>query len=158
ELAYHPGAVYCGEELLNDISAILRDAKPTDVFVTHPSDDHPDHSAASAFVTLALKRFQNLNVAWAKNCDLQYYLVHRGDWPVPQGLQKTDYLVPPSEMTSLDTFWEARPLSSKEVSVKEQGILSYPSQTAVMKRFLVSFARQNELFGMLGDSEVPTTP
>src|SRR5262249_55204743 len=29
------------------------------------------------------------------------------------------------------------------------------SQTAVMKRFLVSFARQNELFGEIGEARVP---
>jgi len=154
-LAYHPQAIYCGKELLNDITSILRETRPTDVFVTHPSDDHADHSAASAFVTLAVKQLQSENNEWAKDCKLQYYLVHRGDWPVPQGLQKTDYLVPPSEMAALDTEWALSPLSNAEVAVKERGILSYPSQTAVMKRFLVSFARQSELFGQLSESRVP---
>ena len=149
--AYHTGATYCGQSLLDDIQDVLKSFHPTDVYVTHPSDDHPDHSAASAFVTLALRRLRAGEREWPKSCALHYYLVHRGDWPAPQGPQKQDMLAPPGEMAKLDTRWGMRPLSAEEIDRKEKSILEYPSQTAVMKRFLLSFARRSELFGDLED-------
>lgn len=153
--AFRPEAPYCGSGLLEDLATVLQQARPTDVYVTHPSDDHPDHSAASAFVTLAVRRLQRQGAAWARGCRLHYYLVHRGDWPAPQGLHRNDQLLPPSEMTGLDTRWALRPLTGQEVEAKEASILAYPSQTAVMKRFLVSFARSNELFGRIPTAAVP---
>ena len=36
----------------------MRDARPTDIYITHPSDDHPDHCAAAAFVTLAFRQLK----------------------------------------------------------------------------------------------------
>jgi len=154
-VAYRKNAVYCGQGLLNDIKSILRDKKPTDVYVTHPNDDHIDHTAASSFVTLALEELKRDDTAFA-NCKLHYYLIHRGDWPAPQGLYKSDSLVPPSEMVALDTEWKTRPLTDSQVERKSESILAYESQTSVMKRFLVSFARRSEIFGTLKASEIPS--
>lgn len=148
-VAFRRGAPYCGQNLLEDIESVLQRERPTDVFVTHPSDDHPDHCAASAFVSLALKQLKGPEQDWADKCELHYYLVHRGDWPAPQGVQKKDMLAPPGEMAALDTQWSTRPLTDQEVDRKEKSILDYPSQTAIMKRFLLSFARKSELFGQL---------
>jgi LmbE family N-acetylglucosaminyl deacetylase len=147
-------APYCGQSALEDIVRVMREQMPTDIYVTHPSDDHPDHTAASSFVTLALDRMREAGEPWAKSAQLHYYIVHRGDWPVPQGLYKSDPLSPPSEMANLDTAWVSRSLTAAEVEAKSRSILAYGSQTAVMKRFLVSFARQNEVFGSLKDVRV----
>jgi N-acetyl-1-D-myo-inositol-2-amino-2-deoxy-alpha-D-glucopyranoside deacetylase len=153
--SYEKGAPYCGQNLLNNINSILRETRPTDVYITHPSDDHPDHSAGSSFVTLALQQMRQNGEAWAQTCKLHYYLVHRGDWPVPQGLYKSDALSPPAEMSNLDTEWKSDALTDTQVERKEKSILSYTSQTGVMKRFLVSFARKNELYSTLEASTVP---
>jgi LmbE family N-acetylglucosaminyl deacetylase len=149
DLAFNKGAPYCGSSLLNDIKSVMRDARPTDIYVTHPSDDHPDHCAAAAFVTLAFRQLKEEDDSWTDKAKLHYYLIHRGDWPAPQGLQKHDAMVPPGDMANLDTDWASLPLSEKEVNRKVKSIFAYPSQTAIMKRFLVSFARRNELFGDL---------
>ena len=45
---WQPGSVYCGQGLLNTVKRMVRETRPTDVFVTHPSDDHIDHTAASS--------------------------------------------------------------------------------------------------------------
>ncbi len=156
-VGYKKEAIYCGQSLLNDIKAIFRERKPTDVYVTHPSDDHMDHTAASSFVTLALQELKREDAAFA-GCRLHFYLVHRGDWPAPQGMNKSDSLVPPNEMVSLDTDWKSRPLTNGQVEKKAASILTYESQTAVVKRFLVSFARRNEIFGTLNPAIVPLVP
>ncbi len=146
---FHPGTKYCGSCVLADIKDLIRKYKPTDLYVTHPLDEHPDHSAASSFVTLALAQMQMSDPTLTSNCHLHYYLVHRGDWPVPQGLFRKKSLTPPAEMADLDTRWSALPLTPHEENRKIAAIDQYASQTALMKRFLLSFVRTNEIFGDL---------
>lgn len=160
ENTFDPLARYCGSDLLKDIKATMRNYRPTLVTVTHPSDDHPDHAAAAAFVARAIQELQAdpKERNWASRIQLRYYLVHRGDWPVPQGAHPTDRLLPPSEMAYLDTRWTTLPLKPNEVAKKEQSVELYPSQTSLMRRFLTSFARQNELYGEVAPTELNRMP
>lgn len=147
-----PNAPYCGQALLADIERQMLADRPTDIYVTHPSDDHPDHSTAGVFVQTALADLRARGVAWAQTARLHFYLVHRGDWPVPQGLHENAALPPPAQMAALDTHWAQLPLSPADIRAKYAAIRRYPSQTEVCSRFLYSFARTNELFGTLGDA------
>jgi LmbE family N-acetylglucosaminyl deacetylase len=149
DLCYHPHATYSGASLLSDVMDVMQDYKPTQIYVTHPKDDHPDHSAASSFVALAYYQLKQQGFQWANNCILRYYIVHRGDWPVPQGLFRNSQMLPPAEMADIDTRWSVLPLSPEEEQRKEAAISAYASQTAMEKRFLFSFVRQNEIFGQL---------
>lgn len=154
-----PHAPYCGESLLDDIKKQMQAAQPTDIYVTHPNDDHPDHAAASVFVRTALEQLRAAGIPWAKAAHLHYYLVHRGDWPVPQGLHEDAALLPPGQMASLDTRWAALPLTKRDTQKKYAAIKRYHSQVEMSSRFLYSFARENELFGTLGnDNAAPSLP
>ncbi len=146
---YHTSSKYCGEDLLDDIKSEIQDFHPTKIMVTHPSDDHPDHAASSAFVTLALKQLQNESRpgSWLRRVRLSYYLVHRGDWPMPQGAHLNEILDPPRQMAHLDTRWSSLALKPSEVQRKARSIELYPSQTSLMGRFLMSFARRTEIYG-----------
>jgi len=157
-LTFRREAPYCGQALLEDVKAIMRGWQPSDIYITHPSDDHPDHSAGAAFVSLAWRQLRKENLPWAARCRLHYYLVHRGDWPAPRGLYKQDQLVPPMDMLALDTHWQSLPLQKDEVEYKMRSILKYASQTAIMKPFLLSFARENELFGQIDAVQIPRVP
>lgn len=141
---------YCGAALLADIKRQMQDERPTDIYVTHPNDDHPDHAAASVFVRTALEQLRAAGLPWAKSARLHYYLVHRGDWPIPQGLHEDAPLLPPGQMTALDTRWAALPLSRRDTQKKYAAIKRYRSQVEMSSRFLFSFARRNELFGTVG--------
>ncbi|MEO7719893.1 MAG: PIG-L family deacetylase, partial [Capsulimonas sp.] len=147
--SYTPKAAYCGESLLKDIESQMNAVKPTDIYVTHPNDDHPDHAAASVFVRTALEQLRSQGVGWAQHAQLHYYLVHRGDWPVPQGLHEDVGLPPPAQMVSLDTHWEEFPLTKRDTQRKYAAIKRYRTQTELTGRFLYSFVRKNELFGTL---------
>ena len=146
-----PAATYCGHDLLADIERTIREFRPTQILVTHPGDDHPDHAAASAFVTRALAELaaNPQDEAWARAVSLRYYLVHRGDWPLPQGDHPEDPLLPPAEMQGLDTRWSTLPLPAADTLRKQESVERYRSQTALMGRFLNSFARRNEIFGQV---------
>lgn len=153
-----PHAPYAGESLLRDLSRQMQADQPTDIYVTHPNDDHPDHAAASVFVQTALAHLKAQGQPWAQRARLHYYLVHRGDWPCPQGLHENYTLPPPAPMADLDTHWEQLPLSKSDVAKKYAAILSYPSQTELTGRFLFSFARMSELFGTLPNVQAETLP
>jgi LmbE family N-acetylglucosaminyl deacetylase len=157
---FDPKAEYCGHDLVEDIKTEMRQFHPTMVTVTHPSDDHPDHSAAAAFVTLALQELRNspADASWAAHTELRYYLIHRGDWPVPQGSHDDLPLTPPAEMSKLDTEWMDLPLTKNEEQRKAESVDLYPSQTALMRRFLISFARKNEILGTLNTPTLPVMP
>ena len=145
-----PHAPYCGKSLLSDIERQMIADRPTDIYVTHPNDDHPDHAAASVFVRTALEQLRGQGVSWAKSARLHYYLVHHGDWPTPQGLHEEAPLLPPGQMTSLDTQWSSLELTKHDTQKKYAAIKRYRSQVEMSNRFLMSFARRNELFGTLG--------
>ena len=154
-----PNAPYCGASLLNDIKRQMQAEQPTDIYVTHPNDDHPDHAAASVFVRTALEQLRTSGTVWAQTAHLHYYLVHRGDWPTPQGLHENAALLPPGPMATLDTHWTALPLSRRDTQKKYTAIKRYRSQVEASSRFLYSFARQNELFGTLGpNNQAPGLP
>ncbi len=152
-----PRAPYCGAALLADIKRQMIADQPTDIYVTHPNDDHPDHAAASVFVRTALEQLRASGQPWAQTARLHYYLVHRGDWPTPQGLHEDAALLPPGPMAELDTHWAALPLARYDTQKKYAAIKRYRSQVEMSSRFLFSFARANELFGTLGpDNSAPS--
>jgi LmbE family N-acetylglucosaminyl deacetylase len=153
-LAYNPHTLYCGENVLRDVERIISQFHPTDIFVTHPSDDHADHAAASAFVTAALLRMQSRQAA-PKTVRLHYYLIHRGDWPVPRGLHCGDRLIPPRNMLRLDSRWRSVTLTPEQVEKKHTSILLHDSQISVMRSFLLSFIRASEPFAEIETPRLP---
>ncbi|MDH7603009.1 MAG: PIG-L family deacetylase, partial [Armatimonadota bacterium] len=148
-------APYCGESLLRDILSILIAEKPTIVCAPHPFDDHPDHYAAYCFVAAAITQLGLENPKLAARMRLLTYLVHRGDWPVPRGEHVNEPLAPPYALSGGETEWFTLPLSSEAVQAKKSAIRCYKSQTALEKGFLTSFARRNEIFGVLQKRTMP---
>lgn len=150
-------ARYCGHDLLADIKATLRTFRPTLVTVTHPADDHSDHSAAAAFVARAVQELQEdpHERAWAAGMKMRYYLVHRGDWPLPQGAHPEAPLLPPVEMRNVDTRWESRTLTPAQTRGKARSIGLYPSQCEIAQEFLTAFVRRTEMFGTLPEMQLP---
>jgi LmbE family N-acetylglucosaminyl deacetylase len=150
--SYRPHAPYAGESVLRDLKEILEQERPTSLFLPDPGDDHPDHWAAYCFAVTALESIRCAGTAgdrWAANVDVRTYLIHRGDWPVPQGSREEARLVPPDSLLHLDTRWNEATLSPEDRQKKREAVHRYRSQMAVMSRFLSSFIRQDELFGTL---------
>jgi LmbE family N-acetylglucosaminyl deacetylase len=153
--ALHRGSPYCGASIVSDLTEVIARYQPTDIYTTHPSDDHPDHSAAPAFLNVALSNLVTAGDDWAADVRVHYFLVHRGDWPVPQGLDEDAPLAPPAPMLYLDTHWHTLNLTGQQVQRKKDALTHYASQRQLMQRFLSSFIRTNELFGQLPDNNSP---
>lgn len=147
--AFTPHATYCGTSLVRDLTRVMHDYAPTDIFVTHPSDDHTDHFIAAAYAEAALRACQASGDSWAQTAHLRYYIVHRGDWPLPQNSHPDRPLSPPPGLVSLDTHWSAFALTPDAETAKSKALEHYQSQLAITARFLHSFVRTNELVGDL---------
>jgi LmbE family N-acetylglucosaminyl deacetylase len=151
--ALSPGAPYCAPTLIEDLKTIIRDFRPTTIFCAHPNDRHSDHWALYCYTVAALYEMNLLD-----RIPLELYLVHRGDWPVPQGLHLAAPLSPPFALERVGTRWESLPLPPAVERTKHQAILGYHSQLLVMRRFILSFARANELFGQRPQGPLPVVP
>lgn len=141
--AFRPGARYTGENIMQDLTAILRDFKPTKIFSSHPADHNPDHRALYLFMRVAL-----WNLESEMRPEFLPYLTHFQNWPRPQGLSAAKPLEPPDIMRSA-AAWSVFPLSSNQVSIKLAALKAHASQFRYSGKYLSSFVRQNELFGDL---------
>ncbi len=141
--ALRPGARYTGEDILQDLTTILRDFKPTKIFISHPADHNPDHRALYLFMRVAL-----WNLESELRPDMLSYLTHFHRWPAPQGLHVTQRLDPPDSLRPMGA-WYSFPLGSNQVSIKLAALKAHASQFRYSGKYLSSFVRQNELFGDL---------
>ncbi|MCL5676622.1 MAG: PIG-L family deacetylase [Firmicutes bacterium] len=149
-----PGAPYSGQAVVEDLERVLVDDKPTILVFPHPNDMHPDHWATNAFTGYTLQELKDEGYPFAAQVRQYLYLVHRGDWPAPKGLHLATELVPPGPLLRTDTSWFRFELDPKGTWAKYQAILKYDSQIRLMRRYLESFARKNDLFGTLPPKEI----
>ncbi|MFB3881734.1 MAG: PIG-L deacetylase family protein [Armatimonadota bacterium] len=140
--ALTPFAPYAGRSALDDLKKILAEFRPTVIFCPHPNDEHRDHWAAYCYTAAALYELGML-----ESVKVRLYLVHRGDWPRPRGLHRHLPLLPPGELAKLNARWVAFPLDAAAERAEYRAVLRYRSQLLVMRSFLFSFIRTNELFG-----------
>jgi LmbE family N-acetylglucosaminyl deacetylase len=139
--AFRPGAPYRGDEVLKDLTAILREFRPTKVFVSHPADHHPDHKAFYLFARVAL-----FDLASGITPRVYPYLVHYTKWPTPFGFHPAEPLEPP-EFLQDRIPWEVVALDARQVRLKGDALKKHKTQYETTPGFLDSFVRRNELFG-----------
>lgn len=140
--AFAPQSPHKGENLLENLKTILRDFRPTKIITTLPSDVNGDHRAAYLFLTVALWDLQKT----IPPPQLYGFLVHTAAWPKPRGFHEDLPLNPPDNFKKPDLQWIAVPLSPQEILNKKNAISFYKSQIAYNPKYLVTFARANELF------------
>lgn len=136
-------APYVGESILQDIKEILLNLRPTRIFVSHPVDVNRDHRAAYLFLKVALWDLEDR----IGEPQVLPYLVHAVGWPVPRGYFPEKELYVPKDLVRSDIIWRTFLLEKEKVGRKRKAISLYPSQNRGVPRYLVTFARANELFG-----------
>src|SRR5436305_151818 len=136
--AYRPGAPFKGEEILADLEAILRQFRPTRIFVSHPADHHPDHAALYLFTRVALWDLQGEVAA-----TVHPFLVHYPGWPRTQGFPGRE-LLPPDRLLA-GFHWQSRDLDAEAVTVKRLALAAHRTQYGYSTSRLLPFVRPNEL-------------
>ncbi|MGE5673363.1 MAG: PIG-L deacetylase family protein [Mycobacterium leprae] len=156
--ALRPGAPYAGQELLDQLVTVLRQVKPALVVYPHPNEAHVDHWGLSNFVTAALEQLRRTDTDWRPPTEW-YYLVHRGDWPAPKGYRPNSGLLPPPKLAGGMTVWRSEPLTAAQERKKAESVDLYHTQTRILRRYMESFIRTNELYGSISRVQVsPTGP
>jgi LmbE family N-acetylglucosaminyl deacetylase len=140
----HPGEIYCGKEVLEDLQSIVTDFQPDMILLPHPNDDNADHRAVSNFTQMAVALVEQAEPAYEP--EMWGYLVHYGYYPQPRRLRPTTPLLPPTPL--LHDTWTRLDLSAAQAKTKSNALSAYTSQMRLlgMQGFLRSFARPNEIF------------
>jgi len=141
--AYRFGAPYKGEEIIKDLRSILREFKPTKIFVSHPADHNGDHLALYLYLRVAL-----WDEGMDGNVELFPYLIHYLTWPKPKGFHPEKDLTPPDAL-AVDEIWKQYHLTPQQLVAKKNALQAHKSQYFSSPRYLLSFVKFNELFGDL---------
>jgi LmbE family N-acetylglucosaminyl deacetylase len=139
--ALRPGAPYKGEEILRDLTTVLREFRPTKIFVSHPADHNGDHRALYLFTRVAL-----WDLPGEMQPEVYPYLVHFANWPLPRGDHSDKSLNAPKELRE-QIRWQTVPLGPDEINRKRAALRAHRSQYSYSGKYLLSFVRANELFG-----------
>jgi len=147
--AFHFGAQYKGEEIVADLTSLIRGFRPTKIFVSHPADKNGDHRALYLFARLAL-----WNLEKEIRPEVYAYLVHYGRWPKAKGYHPDEPLSPPEALAGR-ARWQREPLSPGEENAKKLALAAHRSQYGYSASFLLSFVRTDELFSDVDEVRLP---
>jgi LmbE family N-acetylglucosaminyl deacetylase len=139
--SYNPDSVYCGDDLITDLSDIIALYRPTVLYTLHPEDLHPDHQAAFYLTLAALSALEP-----EERPEIRLYLVHARDWPYPKQLIPDLVLDPPAPLSGW--AWQSLALSEEVIERKLTAVRAYSSQRWTNGRFLAGFVRLNELYAV----------
>jgi LmbE family N-acetylglucosaminyl deacetylase len=140
--AFSVGSPYVGDSILKDLKKIIKDFKPTKIFVSHPFDLNRDHRAFYLFLQIALWDLEGK----ISQPEVYAYLIHWQNWPTPRGYKLRLSLVPPKQLTSDGEGWTSFLLKEGDMERKRKAIYFYKTQISYNPPFLFTFARRNELF------------
>lgn len=143
--AYQYGTPYKGESVVRDLMAIIRDFRPTQIFVSHPADFNPDHRALYLFTRVALWNLED-----EMTPSLHLFLVHFPHWPSPRRFAPTIPILPPFEL-SREFDWASFPLTPGQVSLKSLALREHKTQFEYSGRYLCSLVRSSEIFASQED-------
>ena len=141
--ALSPGSPFVGESILRDVKSVLRDFKPTKIFVSNPSETNPDHMSFYLFTRIALWDLKKE----IGEPQLFPYIIHVVGWPKARGYHPELDLDTPPEANFSGMRWWKLDISPEEVKAKHKAISFFKSQIAYNPPYLFTFDRKNELFG-----------
>ncbi len=139
--AFRPGAAYKGEEIVGDLRHILRDFKPTKIFVSHPADHNGDHLSLYLYLRVAL-----WDEKLTDSVEIYPYLIHYLGWPASKGFKPDRPLDPPESLKKIIS-WKSFRLTPQEFDIKKAALQAHKSQFMSTPKYLLSFIRNNEIFG-----------
>jgi len=147
-LAHGRPAAYTRAAALADVEELVRESRPTQVYVTNSADQHPDHKATYDLVRAAIAAIGFRGIVLT-------FVVHSGlGWPWPLGP------TPDSPFESrtiggttypIGVLWPPpirTPLTEAQSALKLQVVDAYHSQlwSPIDRLYLESFVKSDEVF------------
>ena len=136
-----PETEYRGEDLTQELAAIIGAFQPTMIAVPRKEDQHPDHCAAWFFLADALGDVRRVEPGFTTT--VLNYVVHFNDWPFEVNVSS---LGPPPGLGGGASGWIEVPLTPSQIRAKRLALHRYQTQVHAMGWFLDGFARSNEIF------------
>ncbi len=130
---------YVGESIIHDFIKILKEIKPTKVFLTSPMDLNCDHRAIFNFFNVAF-----LETRKAITPNVYLYLIHYKRWPKPKNFMPYFTLEPPSKLNN--KTWLSYYLNPQQINQKIKALNYFKTELIGNKNFIFSFIRKNEIF------------
>jgi len=149
-IALSPGAPYSGESIVDDLTDVIRDFRPTYIVVSHPADHNVDHRALALFTRVALWNLASLEI----QPEVLAAPVHFTQWPTP----RQPY---PARASHAPFFldqgieWMQYSLAPYQVSNKMAALRRHHSQMGATPAYLQAFIRKTELFGAQPELSFP---
>ena len=147
-----PGAAYAGEDVLEDLTEVIREFRPTHVALPSAADHNVDHRALYLFARVALWDLEAEGIAPERLA----YPVHYPRWPSPRRLHPDLEAVPPPFLAQSDEIgWQVFSLAPWQVTNKLEAVKAHRSQCMYSAGYLMSFVRTSEWFGDFDDIVLP---
>ncbi|WP_338824796.1 1D-myo-inositol 2-acetamido-2-deoxy-alpha-D-glucopyranoside deacetylase [Moorella humiferrea] len=154
KLAFAPGEPYTAASLLDNLVTILKEYRPTAIYVTDTGDSHSDHWATGAFTLAAVGRVEGEDPSFRP--EVYTFIIHSGSWQMFPVMERKDKpLLPPRYFFAGNMTWYKLPLASGDLERKKKAIAAYKSQALVIPTFMANFERPNEVFARVENREVP---
>ncbi|MHB8362763.1 MAG: PIG-L deacetylase family protein [Patescibacteria group bacterium] len=129
---------YTGENLLNNLSTIIKNFNPTYIIYPNFKDTHKDHSYTSLFVKKAIGK---TNIK-AKEFT---YLIHFPGWPQYNIQSRKKYAEIPKTIRGKYDFLSFE-LTEEEILKKKKALFLHKTQAKLIKPFFHAFTKKNEIF------------
>ncbi|HEY3248286.1 MAG TPA: PIG-L family deacetylase [bacterium] len=142
--AYRRDITYSGEDLHRVLADIVETMRPTMVLFHSDLDEHADHQAVNAFVTMVLDDLAQRAAALRPRRFT--FVIHAADYPRPLRFSPRSALVPPR--VHAEGRWVTFDLTRAQINAKTAAMHAYRSQyqSPYLRLLLNSFIRRNELF------------
>jgi LmbE family N-acetylglucosaminyl deacetylase len=137
------GVSYRGIDVRRELEREILTFVPTVIVTMHAEDEHPDHCSTQIFLKEALETLKQMRRVRPR---VLYSLIHYRQWPLAGDDAGRSALLPPANFPSSEGRWASLALTPDETAAKRAALLLYHSQMLVIGRFLLAFARSNELF------------
>ncbi len=148
-----------GEDLRNELVAILRDTKPTMIVFPDVMEDDSDHAGLGMFALLAINDWLENRKDTQPEPRLLAYLIHwPHGWPPGSSADKPiDFsdqpLFLPDDLPLRGHLRACFNLTGQEENIKRDALALYKTQQRIMAPFLTAFIHKNECFTQLSPQD-----
>lgn len=152
------GIAQDGQDLRDELTAIMRDTKPTLITFPDVMENDSDHAGLGMFVLLAIHDWLSQPPDIPKHPRLLAYLIHwrkgwpeGSDWGIPEDWSNQSMHLP-DDLPLRGHSRVCLSLSKQEITVKREALAQYQTQQQIMADFLSAFVRNSECFTLLKPS------
>ncbi|MGZ5000095.1 MAG: PIG-L deacetylase family protein [Methylomonas sp.] len=149
------GLAQDGQDLLNELVAIMRETKPTLIAFPDVMENDSDHAGLGMFALLAIHDWQAHSPTVHIHPRLLAYLIHwqhgwpkGSDWGIPQDWSKQPMHLP-DDLPLRGHDRVCLNLTKPEITLKRAAMMQYRTQQRIMGDFLSAFIRSSECFTLL---------